>query len=135
RQRFLDNMDAAAERTERLVARLLQLARLENPSSPPETASDTLAAWLDANRDRWGNVVVLDAESAALSCRVHLHDVEAIVGNLVDNALRFRREQPVHVTFGRFEGKLRISVEDDGPGVSQENQQRLFSRFFTTERD
>jgi len=32
RQRFLTNMDAAAERTERLVERLLLLARLENPS-------------------------------------------------------------------------------------------------------
>jgi signal transduction histidine kinase len=135
RQRFLSNIDAAAARTARLVERLLLLARLENPSEPSPAESTTLGAWLEQNSERWGNEVQFQATPAARSLVRPLLELDSVLANLIDNALRYRRMVPVRVTAEVRADKLALTVTDDGPGISSENQARLFERFFTTERD
>jgi signal transduction histidine kinase len=41
----------------------------------------------------------------------------------------------VRVVVGSAAGRLSVSVEDRGPGISPANQNRIWDRFFTTERD
>jgi signal transduction histidine kinase len=135
RERFLTNIDAAAARTTRLVERLLFLARLENPSDPIPAESATLGAWLEQNTLRWHGHVVFQSTPAAQSLVRPLLELDSVLGNLVDNALRYRRVAPVRVTLEARADKLHVTVSDDGPGISPENQTRLFERFFTTERD
>jgi PAS domain S-box-containing protein len=56
--------------------------------------------------------------------------LEQLLGNLLDNALRYSPEsQPVEVSV-RAEGELvRVSVADRGAGIPGEQQTRLFTRF------
>ena len=49
------------------------------------------------------------------------HDLEEMVGNLMDNACKWRRHQIV-VTARKSEGRLIITVEDDGSGIPQERR-------------
>lgn len=135
RQRFLTNIDAAAARTVRLVERLLFLARLENPGdvAPAECAS--VGNWLAQNAERWGPNVTFHAKTGTASLVRPLLELDSTFGNLIENALRYRREQPVRVELEPRAEKLHVTVRDDGPGISPENQARLFERFFTTERD
>lgn len=135
RRRFLNNMDAAAARTERLVERLLLLARFENPGERPATEVVLVGEWVERNRSRWGETVQFDgtAEGRAL-VRPGL-ELDAVLGNLIDNALRYRRVAPVRVHVAAEAEWLHLTVSDDGPGISESNQTRLFVRFFTTERD
>lgn len=135
RQRFLNNIDAAAARTTRLVERLLLLARLENPSEPLAAESTSVGAWVERNALRWGDDVTFQSAAAAQSFVRPLLELDSVLGNLVDNALRYRRALPVRVTLEAIGDKLQVLVRDDGPGISTENQSRLFERFFTTERD
>lgn len=133
RQRFLANIDAAASRTDRLVSRLLQLARVEAGHEAGEEVI-SLQSFLAALSDRYGDQVSVDNRCPA-GLGFAASALEAIVGNLLDNALRYRRHRPVELTL-ELEGEtLHIRVEDDGPGISADNQRRLFERFFTTERD
>lgn len=134
RQRFFANMDAAAERTERLVERLLLLARLENPSERLTSDPVSLGSWLEANRRRWTDVD-FQMDPAAIPVERSALELDSIVGNLVDNALRYRRETAVQVRFESRPPWLVIHVSDDGPAISAANRSRLFVRFFTTERD
>ncbi len=56
----------------------------------------------------------------------HRDDLERMLRNLVENAVRYSPvggHVSVHVT--STDGSVRISVEDDGPGVSDEEQARL----------
>jgi two-component system, OmpR family, sensor kinase len=51
-----------------------------------------------------------------------------IIGNLIQNALHFRR-QSLEVTLDRKGGDLIISVKDDGPGISPEHHAAVFERY------
>jgi signal transduction histidine kinase len=134
RMRFLDNIEADTLRMERLVSRLLQLARIQ---AAPEAAQPVRVR--DAFADlvaRYGEQVRLQVGAdAPESVVIHPDHLEAAVHNLVDNAVRHGDGQPVDVEVGATNGRLRVRVRDRGPGVSPANRARIFDRFFTTERD
>jgi signal transduction histidine kinase len=135
RARFLGNILEDAQRMERLVARLLELARLENESraAAPELAPlELVQKALARHAERVQLVVAADMPA---SLAIAPEQLESVLGNLVDNALRHGAGKPVQVTLRGERGRLRIDVHDQGPGVSEANRRRLFERFFTTERD
>jgi signal transduction histidine kinase len=137
RARFLDNIAADAARMDRLVTRLLELARLENirpeslETSTPLPVRDFFASMLQ----RHGNAVQLVLHDPPESITISADHLTSVVGNLLDNALRHGRGKPVIVELGREGARLRIDVRDQGAGISEANRKRLFERFFTTERD
>ncbi|HEY0383191.1 MAG TPA: HAMP domain-containing sensor histidine kinase [Candidatus Elarobacter sp.] len=53
-----------------------------------------------------------------------------LVGNLIDNALKFTNEGRVDVTVGTEDGCAVIEVADTGPGIANEAAERVFDRFF-----
>jgi len=53
---------------------------------------------------------------------------ERIVGNLVDNAQR-HGGGVVGVVVSETEGRVRIAVEDNGPGISAEDKEKMFEPF------
>ena len=55
--------------------------------------------------------------------------------NLIDNAVSFSpRGGTVTITATLFEIMARVTVEDEGPGIPEENLESIFERFYTTER-
>ncbi|WP_416064560.1 ATP-binding protein [Rhizobium sp. ZK1] len=54
-----------------------------------------------------------------------------IIGNLVDNAVKYGRR--AHVTMAVEEGRARISIEDEGPGFSKEERELLLEPFVRAE--
>ncbi len=135
RERFLANMIDDAERMERLVRRLLELAQIE--SAPAETA--TLLAvqpFVARALERYGDAVQLTiGERVPESIAIAEAQLQSVLTNLVDNALRHGAGQPVDVTLSERAGRLQIAVRDRGPGIGDAHRARLFQRFFTTERD
>lgn len=138
RARFLANIVDDAERMERLVSRLLELARRENERS---TTAAVLAVREHAGKllARYEDRVQLTWEGAPEQVRIEPEQLDSVLTNLVENALRHhdaRTGEPVRVVARTAaDGKLALDVVDRGPGVSEANQKRLFERFFTTERD
>ena len=51
-----------------------------------------------------------------------------IVGNLIKNALRFRKEK-LEIKISLEENKLGIEISDDGPGIKPENHDLIFQRY------
>jgi signal transduction histidine kinase len=111
------------------------LARLENPSDAVPSESTSVAAWLEQGALRWGANVAFEATETAKAVVRPVLELDSVLGNLVDNALRYRRTEVVQVALDASAEQLHLTVSDDGPGISPENQTRLFERFFTTERD
>lgn len=132
RRRFADNIDADAARMQRLVGRLLQLAQIEN--APDPTESVPVADFLQALASRYPGLT-LELQEPPVNILINVDHLRSAVVNLVENALRHGAGKPVILRAKSERGRLRIEVEDRGPGVSPANQQRLFQRFFTTERD
>ncbi|MEN3976110.1 ATP-binding protein [Emcibacter sp. SYSU 3D8] len=62
-----------------------------------------------------------------LSFRGERQDFDEMLGNLMDNACKWARTV-VHVTCERQDGQLVFLVEDDGPGIGDEQREAVFSR-------
>lgn len=134
RQRFLDNIHDDAERMERVVRGLLELAQIENALQerhPPLQVVREVEQMLA----RYGSAVQLQVEAPPETIAISEAQLYTVLSNLIDNALRHGAGQPVLVTLSRRQQRLSIAVRDRGPGISPANQARLFQRFFTTERD
>jgi len=134
KRRFLSNIIEDAERMERLVTRLLQLARAENPQKQAEEELDAEAV-TRALVARNGDAICLEVAEALPRIRMAQDAFEMVLHNLLDNALRHGAGKPVRVALGRKGQRLALDVNDQGPGPSAAHQKRLFERFFTTERE
>lgn len=55
--------------------------------------------------------------------------IEQVVINLLTNAAKYAPKKPILVSMKRENGKVKIQVKDMGPGISEENQERIFKRF------
>ena len=140
RERFLGNLDEDAARLERMVRRLLDLARADvlqaNPSDRAEVAD--VIRRLAARYRESGLPVSLIEPLPAVVAAINPDVLESILSNLLDNA---RQHGGANVTVtlacaksGIDADKVQISVSDDGPGVSAGNTARVFEPFFTTAR-
>ena len=133
RRRFIGNIDLDAERMERLVTRLLHLARIENTGDVGGAVNVREAMDVIAMRHD-GRVRVSIAADVPQSFAMYEDHFVSAVGNLVDNAVRHGGDAPVDVRVTWQGGRLHIEVQDRGAGISAANQPKVFERFFTTER-
>ena len=53
--------------------------------------------------------------------------------NLVDNAAKYGGKSVVKLSEENRDGQIRIDIEDEGPGIPQELQEKVFSPFFRLE--
>ncbi len=147
RERFLSNLEQDTARLDRLVGRLLELARadvVEPPDQPLPVAP--LVAGLVARFGGEGVDIKAEPEPAegqgerALYVRLGPEALESILANLVENGRQHGGEDvSITVSYAeRVEEETRwveLSVRDDGPGISEANAGRVFDRFFTTARE
>jgi signal transduction histidine kinase len=123
-------------RLSRLVNGLLAVARAENITAAPvpvrvdQAVTDRAAAWRPAADERR---VALAANSAepltAMLCDGHL---EQILDNLLANAIdAVPARSTIHVRAAESDGQVRITVADDGPGMTRQQQDAAFRRFAT----
>lgn len=55
--------------------------------------------------------------------------IDQVITNLITNALRYGQGSPVEVTVHYAGEHAVVKVRDQGPGISRENQERIFKRF------
>jgi signal transduction histidine kinase len=77
--------------------------------------------------------VACDVHSDAdnVNCDVHL--IEAVLKNLLYNAGRYARRS-ICVTFGARDGLNQLLVDDDGPGIPEQDRKRAFESFVQLDR-
>lgn len=118
-------------RLRELVEQLLDLSRLDAEAvviNPQRVrVRDRLERIVHAVVPLDSAPIELDVD-AGLEAEVDADALERIVSNLVANACRYGRP-PVVVRAERAEGRLHVTVEDNGPGVPDEFVPRLFERF------
>src|SRR5262249_24882468 len=96
-------------------------------------------AWQNLSMLRQGRQAVLHEHNAGVdtSCCVDHFRLEQVFRNILDNALAACRDPvviDVHCSEASLQNRaaLRLSVRDNGPGLSPEQRQRIFDPFFTT---
>jgi two-component system sensor histidine kinase KdpD len=132
RTALLETIRVEHTRLKRLVENLLDLSRLQagTAEATPElwTADELVARALEevAGSER----VQVSARADLPGVRVDAIQVERVLVNLLENALRLSPPgEPVHVRVSATRKELLIRVTDRGPGVPEEERERIFQPF------
>jgi two-component system, OmpR family, phosphate regulon sensor histidine kinase PhoR len=139
--RFLSIIRRNAERMKGLIADISELSLIETGNISLDMRNVDLSHVIDeifaalSSRAAARQVVLVNQVAAKAYVRADQMRLEQMLTNLIDNAIKFNRENgSVGVTFSESNGKHVISVIDTGEGVVPENLQRIFERFYRIDR-
>lgn len=120
----------ALGRLQGLVDQLLELARHDRPDAPPSRPVD-LDELVLQHADVLRRTADLDVDTRAVSGGQVMGSEEALgrmVENLAANAARHARGA-VAFTVREDDGRVRVVVADDGPGIDPDQREAVFERF------
>ncbi|MGB8910054.1 MAG: HAMP domain-containing sensor histidine kinase [Candidatus Cybelea sp.] len=136
-RQILATMSLEKEHMRGLIDRLMRLARLDSEAAPQIEQIDVAellrgqceaARRLDDHRTidySVDNVKTIEADRGELG--------EA-VWNVIENALKYAPEAPIHLRASRTNGHAVITVRDEGPGMSESERLHAFERFYRGDR-
>ena len=136
RHQSLETVEAEAQRLERLVGDILDLAKLDTHRFTVLTEEVDMAQLLDQAFERYRE----EAQRRSIDYRQEVRDrpviisdgdrVLQVVGNLLSNAFKATPDGgSISLELARQNGTVHVSVEDTGPGIPREARERLFRPF------
>lgn len=147
--RFLEIMDEQTSRMTRLVTDLLSLSRIETAehTAPNEEIAlrplaEHLAAAAELTAARRGIRIELDIDADLPALIANSDQISQVLQNLLENAIKYGRDQSVVTIRAEIAGDLpasvslqsedlvAISVSDQGDGIAREHIPRLTERFY-----
>ena len=144
RGRYAATVSSEADRLGRVVSNMLDLSRLERGAdlAHPRTGDlvPALRSFLDRARPRLENHGVTVEESIPPDLPPAVFDVDAlyqILDNLLDNAEKHTRavaRRIIRISATVEDDALRITVADNGPGVSRHQRRSVFRPFNRSSR-
>ena len=137
RERFLDNIAGDAERLDRLVRRLLDLARADvlRPAGDERTELGELICATAEPYRADGLRLSLQNPGKAVAVTVGRESLETVLRNLLDNVRQHAGPAAeASIVWGEDDRRAFIRVADMGIGVTPGNAVRIFDRFYTTAR-
>jgi light-regulated signal transduction histidine kinase (bacteriophytochrome) len=123
-------------RLEKLISDLLDVSRISAGRMHVTLETVDLGALVEEVLGRYRE------QLSRCGCTLHTHTepgvtgrwdrlrLEQVVTHLVTNALKYGVGKPIHVTLQQTpEGGARLTIRDEGIGISAEDQVRIFERF------
>ncbi len=121
------DIEPAEDALSRIDAQLKRsLARMRASNTAELTHSRTdltnsvnrLSRLFSVMAEREGKSLTTDCETG-LQVRMDTQDIEEVIGNLLDNALKWSRTT-IHISAKHVTDHIEICIEDDGPGIPKE---------------
>jgi two-component system sensor histidine kinase ChvG len=143
KHRLMEIIQHDVRRLDRLISDISDASRLDaelaredaRPVDMAELIRTTVSLFNDIHRGDTPEVAFEIAyASGAHPYRVTGHDsrLSQVIVNLLDNAISFSPPGgKVTVAARRVGSDIQIAVEDEGPGIPEENLERIFERFYT----
>ncbi len=129
-------LDKESARLQRMVENLLDFRRMESDANPYRTEALEVAPLLEEVTTEFREEYGLNKSALKLEAtgkQIIQMDRESLVRaiwNLLDNAVKYSEDNPqITVSTHQQGGKIAIAVADQGIGISQEEQSRVFRKF------
>ena len=136
-RKAFERVDQESKRMRRLLDDLLWLARFDATQRPPNIEPVDLGVLATLTADRFGPVaearrlrlvVTGDVPNAVVAAPPEWLD--RLLGVLIDNACKYSPEGgTVAVGVGIDDARVRLTVDDSGPGIPDSERSRIFDRF------
>ncbi|MFA7668321.1 MAG: ATP-binding protein [Burkholderiaceae bacterium] len=132
-----ERIKSVTDRMIRLGQQLLVLARADSSTRPQDSFVRTdLCEWVRASAAEWiprtraaGMSLEMTAVEGPVWVDIDPILMEALLSNLIDNALRYG-EGSSTICLHVGTNPPTLTVEDDGPGLSPEEAERVFEAFY-----
>ena len=139
--RFSKEIHLNSNRLLNLINDIIHLSELDVVENGPAKEDidlyeigQTQVDMLQINADKYGVSLSMEGKARA-DIFANKMMMEELVYNLVDNAIRYNQKKGwVKVKVESDSEKVRLIVEDNGIGISEENQERNFERFFRLDK-
>lgn len=139
---YLEIVQKESRRMSRLISELLDMTKMESGQFPLNRSEfdinelirvtvikmerrineKELSVKVDFNRER--NIVVADRDK-----------IEQVLTNIIDNAIKFTEKRGhIHIATEKYDGKVRIMIKDNGIGISKEDQEHIWDRFYKADK-
>lgn len=137
---FASKIYSEAQRMIQLVEDIITLSHLDEGGSDMEWES------LDLYETALLSVDHLKEEASKKNIQFHVNGekaiiraipalIQTIVANLCDNAIKYGKENGnIDVSVTNQNEKAVLTVKDDGIGISEEDQKRIFERFYRADK-
>ncbi len=130
-----------ADRMIAIVEDLLALSSLEEKGSRLEkepidlgAAAAGVVGIFEKAAAAKGLALALDADPALPPVPADPYQVERLLVNLVDNAVKYTERGRVTVRLRRSGERLVLEVSDTGPGIPEEHLSHIFERFYVVDK-
>lgn len=128
------------ERMQHLVEQLLTLYRM-NPDTFAENC-DTVDLYQVCENVIARQYSLVEARRQHLEltgehCRIfgEAFALDTLVSNLLGNASKYTPEEGhIRIAVHAHDGRVVLDVEDDGPGIAEKDRERIFERFYHSEK-
>jgi two-component system phosphate regulon sensor histidine kinase PhoR len=138
RVQFLGKISDQAQRLNALITDVLELSKIESgtyvSSLESVDASEVAGQALELLKAKAEAKEIVFDQQIPTSCMVtaHREGLFHVFENLIDNAVKYSPRKTVIrlASNTREDGRMELSVEDQGPGIPKEVQNRVFERFF-----
>lgn len=138
--KFAGKIFEESQRLIALVNDIIRISQLDEEKMPYEkekidlyeAARDTIQHLEDAARQRGISIKLGGNHETVLTVRTILQEV---LYNLCDNAIKYNKENGlIKVTVRKEENEIKVTVKDTGIGIPQEDQERVFERFYRVDK-
>lgn len=136
RDEFITNIITTVSRMSDLISRLLNINALEQghftiavaPHDIADTAASVVHTYQQQAQNK--NISLHFAHESHCIATADAHALMQILDNLVSNAIKFSpRDKNIYIRVYSQQDTVYCSVRDEGPGLSEEDQKRLFGKF------
>ncbi|ASN07113.1 HAMP domain-containing sensor histidine kinase [Virgibacillus necropolis] len=134
-QESIGAIETEADRMQKLVEQLLFLAKSKNESVLTEVnivklCLDVVTVFNGAyNR----SIRVNRKEQEEILVKANKDQLKQVVYSLIDNACKYS-EAEIIVTISVVDKNVAIAIQDFGPGISKEEQAKIFDRFYRVDK-
>jgi len=134
---YLDNIFISAKRLDNLVEDILEVSRIEGNQLPmqfavfnPNEVISQCAEELKSQALQKGLALNCRFDEQPISIKSDASRLKQVLINLIGNAIKYTKKGKVEVGTRVANNKLLITVADTGLGISAEEQQKIFQKFY-----
>lgn len=132
-RQILATMSLEKEHMRSLIDRLMRLARLDSEMTPrvePIDVNDFLRGQCEAARRLDDRRVIDYSVEGVNTIEADRSELGEAIWNVIENALKYAPDAPIHLSARRTNGHSVITVSDEGPGMSESERVHAFERFY-----
>ncbi len=132
-KQILATMSLEKEHMRSLIDRLMRLARLDSEAVPRIEKIDVgefLRGQCEAARRLDDRRVIDYSIQGVKTIEADRSELGEAIWNIVENALKYAPDAPIHLAAASNNGHAVISVRDEGPGMSESERVHAFERFY-----